>query len=636
MRGTPAAHLQRGFRKLRAVDPPILAVVLEGFFTRLGFGIVTFAMPLYALSLGMSLSEIGLVAGAKALVQPLVKPLMGVVVDRFGTRRGYLCAVGLRFLASVVLIFVASPGGLLTVRFLQGAASAARDPASISVIAKRARARLGRTFSTAIGAKDVGNVSAGLVGGAVLAATGGSFTSLWVLVAVLAAVPMAIVWGFVRDGREEEDGPAGARELRQSFEAPAPSGILRDPRLRLIASLGLLAGLTAHMTHALFQVYAAEVAGLEAGQIGLIYSASIATLLIVGPLAGAVADRFGNGLLAGVRGIANALSSLIYLVWPAFGGVFGGRLIDDAGKAAFRPTWGTLVGTAARDAGPRRGGRVAANLDAALSLGEAIGPVLAGLIWDLAGVTTFFVARAVLGIGTELALGRKIRALADRGGLEAPDGLRRPEIVPGPGRLVLEEVRVGGLPQAYQVVAEPCRITTVAVPDDVACAALEAVVTGDASPDDGRVILDGQDLAEHSQASVRRLVSLVSLEAPPADARVEDWLAHRHPQAPPEELSRVWALCELRERVGPLGLNARRRVGELDPADGRRLSLAASQLGDPCVLVVGAGSAAVSGELRRTLARVVRAHLGAVLVIDGPAREQPVFDEEASSPALAP
>lgn len=61
---------------------------------------------------------------------------------------------------------------------------------------------------------------------------------------------------------------------------------------------------------------AAEIAGLSPGQIGGIYSASVLVLLVVGPLAGLAADRFGAMPLTGARAVANTLSSLLYLVFP--------------------------------------------------------------------------------------------------------------------------------------------------------------------------------------------------------------------------------------------------------------------------------------------------------------------------------
>ena len=386
------------------------AVVVEGFLNKLGFGIVTFAIPLYALHLGLNVAEIGVVVAAKAAVQPLIKPLMGVVIDRFGSRRGYLAATSLRFLSSAVLLIVDTAAGLLAVRLIQGAASAAQEPASITVLAKTQRDRLGRAFSMVLAARDVAKVSAGAVAGLLLAATG-SFTVLWAIVAVIALLPVLVVFLFVHDVAPESGEPAGPGELHDSEPAPMPEEagrILRSPTLRLIAGLGLMAGMTAHMTHAMFQVYASEVAGLGPAQIGLIYSLSVASLLVVGPPAGWVADRYGTGVLASSRAVANAVSSVVYIAFPVFGGMLGGRMIDDAGKAAFRPTWASLLGGASRRAGPR-GGRVAANLDAMMSFGEALGPVVAGLIWNWAGAAWFLVARAVLGIATELLVGRRLR-----------------------------------------------------------------------------------------------------------------------------------------------------------------------------------------------------------------------------------
>ncbi|HVL98694.1 MAG TPA: MFS transporter [Egibacteraceae bacterium] len=415
MTGSPGIARGRvaGLRAWGRNAPAVKAVLLEGFFTRLGFGIVTLYLPLYALELGMSLTEVGLLVGAKALVVPAVKPVMGVVVDRFGARRGYLAAVGLRFLGALLLLAAATPAALLAVRFVQGAASAARDPASVTVLAKQAQARLGRTFSAAIGAKDLGNISAGVVGGTVLALSGGDFGVLWVAVAVLAAVPVLAVWRWVPAATAVDQPAPAAPDVTEAAaeQGRAAASVLRSPHLRRIAALGMCTGLTAHLFHGLFQVYASEVAGLSAGTIGAVYSLSIVTLLVVGPVAGWAADRFGTGPLGGVRGLANALSSMIFLAAPSLGGVVAGRLVDDAGKAAFRPTWGALVGGAAREAGPR-GGRVAAGLDTALSVGEALGPLLAGLLWDTFGVAVFLVVRAVLGVGTEVVVGRRLRGSA--------------------------------------------------------------------------------------------------------------------------------------------------------------------------------------------------------------------------------
>ncbi|WP_434091218.1 MFS transporter [Streptomyces flaveus] len=468
---------------------PVRAVVVEGFTTRLAFGMVTFAMPLYALRLGMSLTEIGVLVAMKAMVEPAVKPFMGRAVDRWGARRGYLTAVTIRLVASVLLFTATTPASLYAVRLVQGAASAARDPASINVVADSGAQKLGRTFSLSFGAKDLGAVSAGALGGIVLSGSGNDFRLLWAVVAVISLVPVVVIWLWVpRPERQSADvavtagpavagpvvtGPAAARDERQRRrtahlratalfrglrghgavsrppvragrrgrlehatgpgtgglaadcpadaarpgdpprkpQRPAGTRVFHDPRLRLLCVLGLLAGATAHMTHGLFPVLAAEIADLSPGQIGAIYSASVFVLLLVGPLAGLAADRFGAAPLTGARGVANTLSSLLYLIFPTAAGMLTGRLVDEAGKAAFRPPWGSLLAQAARGAGPRAG-RVAAALDTALSVGEAAGPIIATLLWDIWGLAAFLLVRAGLGIATELFVTRRLRRTA--------------------------------------------------------------------------------------------------------------------------------------------------------------------------------------------------------------------------------
>ena len=60
--------------------------------SRLSFGIVGFALPLYAYELGMSLAQLGMLASFNTVVSLALKPIMGRVADRIGYRRGLLWA----------------------------------------------------------------------------------------------------------------------------------------------------------------------------------------------------------------------------------------------------------------------------------------------------------------------------------------------------------------------------------------------------------------------------------------------------------------------------------------------------------------------------------------------------------------
>ena len=62
----------------------LLAMVAEGFLSRLSFGLISFALPLYAYHLGMKLSEIGILSSINLVVAMAFKPLMGAMVPCLG------------------------------------------------------------------------------------------------------------------------------------------------------------------------------------------------------------------------------------------------------------------------------------------------------------------------------------------------------------------------------------------------------------------------------------------------------------------------------------------------------------------------------------------------------------------------
>ena len=597
-RPTAAPSADRSQRRL------FRAVVAESFVNRLGFGIVTFALPLYALELGMGISEVGLLVAAKALLQPAVKPFVGMAIDRWGTRTAYLGAVTFRLLASIVLLLAATPAALYGVRLLQGMASAAQDPVSITALAKGRTDRVGRRFSVLYAARDIAKVGAGLVAGLLLAATG-SFTTVWALVTALAAIPLVLVWFFVREIPEQ---PASSAALEPSPNPDETGRILASPGLRTIAVLGLFGGLTANMTHAMFQVYAATVAGLSNAEIGFIYSISVAALLLVGPLAGWLGDRRGHGILASARGVANAASSLVYLLLPSFGGMLAGRLVDDAGKAAFRPTWGALVARASTGAG-RRGGRTAANLDAWLSLGEALGPLVAALLWDTAGFVWFLVTRAVLGVALELILGRRLRRLL-RGEPAEP---AVPDLLPGPGQLTVRALPVAGGREQLELTVEPGEAWDIEVGSDQAAAELLGVL-GTGRPAAGQVLVDGQDLARHAWPPRHQPVGILTALPEHEETRsVADLLRSRCLNPAPEDLAHAWRRSGLADHL-LLDRALRLAPRDLDAGLAIRLPLTCALVGDPGVLVIDSRFVRSVCDDDAVTA-LVRRHRGAVLTI---------------------
>jgi MFS family permease len=117
------------------------------------------------------------------------------------------------------------------------------------------------------------------------------------------------------------------------------------------------------------------------------------------------------GLVLRFRSFANAVSSLVYLISPNFPGFAVGRLLDDAGKAAFKPAWGAVMAHVA-SYNPRRRARTMGLLSMGEDAGDVVGPVLAGLLWTLGGVPLMLGARIGFAIAAEVyavALTRRLR-----------------------------------------------------------------------------------------------------------------------------------------------------------------------------------------------------------------------------------
>lgn len=406
--------------ELKARNPraAVATVVAEGFFGRLAFGMVSFAFPLYAVSLGLSLAEIGLLVSLRSLVVLPFKPVSGWLADRFGIRPVYMAALLARVLAALGLLLGGGVVGLALVRVLQGVSAAGRDVASLGVIARDAESSVGTTYSWYASAKHLGGVAGAGVAGGLIAMSGGRFAPLFGLVLALSVLPVIAAWLSLAEAPAEDEPESENTETNEAAEATGGPGRLEAlvalaRELAGPASVGMLVAASAYMVHGIFPVLATEYAGLSEAEAGLIYTLSAVVFLAAGPAFGWLTDHHGRLAVMGARSAANIGSSLLYLLSPTFGGIAAARAVDDAGKAAFRPAWASSVAEIA-SADPRNNGRRLGVLDTAETAGEVIGPALAGVLWQSGGVVALFIVRIAIAVVAELAAVRVFGELSGR------------------------------------------------------------------------------------------------------------------------------------------------------------------------------------------------------------------------------
>lgn len=405
---------------------PILVIISEGFLSRLSFGLVSFALPLYARHLGLNFTEIGLLLSVSALAEQAIKPAAGHLADRFGLKTSYTYAIALRSLVALLLVFSSAPWHLYAIRVLHGVSESFRDPSVNALIAERGRQKtLASSFAWYATAKTIAGSVGKAVAGLLLASAYG-YDLAFAAAFVLSVLPLYVVARYVSGGRGA--GTAGNGDgARANDEVVAPSAeISTNGRQGVVAVavLGFLIAATANMLQNLFPVLAVEYAGLSVAETGIIYTLSIPVVIVSGPLFGWVSDNVSRSLALAVRGAANILSSILYIVFPTFAGIASGKLVDDMGKAAFRPAWGALMSQVS-GLRPERRARTIGYLSLGEGLGEILGPALAGLLWNVWGFVAVVTARVLLALVSEayaVTLNRKSRSEPLAGDTEQPGG----------------------------------------------------------------------------------------------------------------------------------------------------------------------------------------------------------------------
>lgn len=395
--------------KLRQVNLSLFAIVAEGFFSRLSFGFISFALPLYASHLGLSLTQIGFLIAVNEAVALVLKPLMGWVADRFGLKRSFTIAIGLRSLVALFLAFATSPWQLYGIRAIHGSSKALRDPSASALIAEQGgKKAIASAFAWYHTAKMVAGSLGKALAGIILTVTAANFSLVFTLSFVISILPLYAVARYVRGSKleHEETTATEAETLAEAApQEPAneiPVNVSQSRWLLLpFTLLNFLINSTAEMLKGLFPILATQYGGLNEAQTGSIYIASTIVLLVSGPLFGWLSDRGNRKLVLMVRSIGNTISSIIYIFAPNFIGITAGKLVDDIGKSAFRPAWGSLMAHIS-SFDKRRRAQTMSWMILGEDAGTIVGPILAGLLWTTWGLPIMLSARVVLAIVTEV------------------------------------------------------------------------------------------------------------------------------------------------------------------------------------------------------------------------------------------
>ena len=307
---------------------PLTPLYVAGPFSMGYVDFYTFLIPLYGLSLGFDASEIGILVGARSIVAMFLSIHIGVLMDRFGTRKVTLFFVWTGMVLAPLFPLVPWFWTLLLLQLVNGAAVSFAWSGAQTLIAQLAEGdarHLGRfTFFARLG-----STTAPILGGAVW-----DFGGAW------PAYLLGTAWGGVLTiallcAPEAEFFAPPQRDgmTRMRFRArdawPRASDYLDSVRLIAIPAIALSMAImsmrnsTYSIQTSVYVVYLHRM-GLVGTTIGALFAAAeIASGF--GALFAGRAMRLGDAQRTMLSG--TALSILLIAATPLLGGIFAFLLL---------------------------------------------------------------------------------------------------------------------------------------------------------------------------------------------------------------------------------------------------------------------------------------------------------------------
>jgi len=357
-----------------------------------------FLIPLYGLSLGLDASEIGILVGARSILALFLSIHVGVLMDRFGTRRVTLFFVWTGMALAPLFPLVPGFWALLLLQLVSGAAVSFAWSGAQTLIAQLAEGNASHLGKFSFFAR-LGSTTAPILAGTVWD-HGGAWPAYllgagWgaVLTIALLRTPEAETFGPERrDGR-------GRAQFRARDAVPRASDYLSSimliaiPAVALSMAIMAMRNSTYSIQTSVYVVYL-EGIGLAGTMIGILF-ATVEIASGLGSLFAWRAMRLGDPLRTMLSG--TVLSILLIAVTPFLGGILTLLLLSQAVRGwlegVIQPV---ILSVQARAVGRHQQGAVVGLRQTGQRLTSILIPPLMGGIADRWGASGSFVILGAL------------------------------------------------------------------------------------------------------------------------------------------------------------------------------------------------------------------------------------------------
>ncbi|MEQ1845877.1 MAG: MFS transporter, partial [Nitrospira sp.] len=345
-----------------------------GIFCFISYNMVRMpVLSLFAESLGASPERIGLIVSVSTLTGVLLKLPSGALSDIYGRR--FLLRIGVVAfgLPPFLYPFITDLDALTALRFLHGLATAIFAPSALATVAELYRERRGAALGTYTACTQSGSLLGPFLGGYLIHAAG--FDTAFVTAGIFGCIGMVLFYTLHLDvavpQRKEQGTAVVLSEMWKGFAVVAQNNKV------LITSMTDAAKMIANGALMAFLPLYGVSAGLNPGEVGLLFSVQAGTSFFAKPIMGRISDRVGRqpliilGLLicAGTFVCIPQVSMLPLLLMLSAGFGFGEAVVSSSSSA--------LVADSSEF---KRLGAGMGMQGTIMDIGHASGPLLAGLL----------------------------------------------------------------------------------------------------------------------------------------------------------------------------------------------------------------------------------------------------------------
>lgn len=387
---------------------PLFLMAFTIFIDFAGFGLILPLLPFWAQHLGANATGVGLILTMYALAQFVFTPILGRLSDRYGRKPVIVASLLIEALSFALSALANSLPMLLVARFIGGlgASNIGSAQAVVSDITPpEGRARGMGMIGAAIG---LGFVVGPAVGG--MLAPLGAAVPFWAAMGV-ALVNALVVLRFLTETRKRRGAIEGENATHQSGNVLFAGWryVVKSGALARLISINLIFTIAFTAMETVFPLFTQHTFGWTAMQNGYIFTyVGFIIVIMQGGLVGQLVKRFGERGLA-IGGMIMLAAGLILLTESVNLALLLIALgILSAGDGAVTPTLSTLLSFASPTEAQ---GETLGLAQGIAGLGRVVGPLLAGVLFQLGGAGAPFLVGGIL---AALAAALLLPSLPDR------------------------------------------------------------------------------------------------------------------------------------------------------------------------------------------------------------------------------